>query len=122
MSYGSDWRDLGSLDFSRLEGKKLLKRSLIRRLTTPKESLFYAPEYGFDLRQFVNADWDSEIESQLITGAQNECEQDKRIIEATVSVTERGLNSLRLRIVIIPRDESELTLDLIITNTEVSSV
>lgn len=122
MSYGSDWRDLSTLDFSRLEGKKLLKRALERRLTTPRGSIFYAPDYGFDLSQYLQADWDSQIEMEMLTKAATELEKDRRVIEASLFVKDKTLSTLEIRVSVVARDETELTFDLLISPTEVSSV
>lgn len=117
MSYGSDWRDLSTLDFSRLEGQKLLKRALTRRLTTARGSLFYAPDYGFDLRQYLQADWDSQIEMEMLTKAATELEKDRRVVEASLEVTTKTLTSISLHVKIVARDETELAFEL-----EVNSV
>ncbi|HCL55454.1 MAG TPA: hypothetical protein DHW82_00375 [Spirochaetia bacterium] len=46
-------------DFASVEGKDLLVQSLVRRLMTVKGSLFYAPEFGSRLYQFIQAGIDS---------------------------------------------------------------
>lgn len=36
-------------------GRRALAEAIVRRLTTPRGSLFYDFDYGFDLRQFLSA-------------------------------------------------------------------
>jgi phage baseplate assembly protein W len=119
MSYGTDWNNIGDGDFAKLDGLALLKRSLIRRLTTEVGDVFYAPDYGFDLRSYVQADWDEVIENELLTTAVTALERDTRISEAQVSILERGLDFLQLHVFVVARDESELAFDVTATPTEV---
>lgn len=62
-------------------------KALCRRLQTPHGGLFYAPDYGFDLGQFVNADIDSALLQEIRSGVTSECLKDDRVTGCSVQVS-----------------------------------
>lgn len=76
-------------------GYRNLGEALFRRLITIQGALFYDPDYGFDVRQYINQHGTSDIIYELATGIAMECEKDPRVEAAEVEVVQidqrRGL-------------------------------
>jgi hypothetical protein len=66
-------------------GRRALAEAILRRLTTPRGSLFYDFDYGFDLRQFISAPEPQPgfLEMQVRT----EVEKDERVESVEVETT-----------------------------------
>jgi len=94
--------DLGT-DYSLIErrrksGLENLLGALVRRLQTPRGGLFYAPTYGFDLREMVQAPWNAQTQYELETFVQAAVEQDPRVAEVEVEAEQMDLNRVRVSI------------------------
>lgn len=61
--------------------------AIIRRLTTPRGGLFYDPNYGYDVRAFLNADVSQTDVAQIKAGITAELRKDPRISRVTVDAT-----------------------------------
>lgn len=74
------------------EGRCLVE-AIARRLLTPRGSLFYAPSYGYDLRQHVNSDLDTADLREVERAAAEECRADERVddVQLQASVTDDRL-------------------------------
>jgi len=70
-------------DFASVEGKDLLVQSLVRRLMTVKGSLFYAPNFGSRLYQYIQAG----IDSMALDGVRAEIVETVESFEAVVPET-----------------------------------
>ncbi len=87
--------------FTQVSGTFALAQALSRRLITPRGGLFYDPEYGLDLRAYLNAgitDGDG-FAYRLAAQIEGECLKDERVgsVDAQVtfsSVTEKLTVSL----------------------------
>jgi phage baseplate assembly protein W len=105
--FGSDISATAELNaaFSLVSGKRAVAEACIRRLTTPRGGLFYAPNYGTDVREMLAArldatrlgSWRARIESELrkddrIQSAQAELtlhpETERVVISARVATSE----------------------------------
>lgn len=96
--------DLGS-DFSCVDdvgpslavvsGRRALINSIARRLITPRGGLFYAPDYGYDTRQFLSGI--TAAPSAIAAGVVAEAEKDERVDQASAVVTFVG-NTLNIRL------------------------
>lgn len=62
------------------EGRCLVE-ALARRLVTPRGSLLNYPSYGYDLRQWVNAELDTGDLREIERAAAEECRADERVDE-----------------------------------------
>lgn len=62
-----------------------LGQALVHRYQTPRGGLFYDPDYGTDLRDYLNAPMTSSTLSQLVGDAQSEALKDERIQTCTAS-------------------------------------
>jgi hypothetical protein len=73
--YGTDISATTGLDpaFTLVTGNRILAEAALRRLTTQRGSLFYAPDYGTDVREMLLGkmdvrrltDWRARIESEV---------------------------------------------------------
>jgi hypothetical protein len=86
--YGTDVSAEPDLDpmFPEQTGRALLIEALARRFETPRGSLFYDPDYGFDLRALIGeglADGDLFALQAAIAA---ECRKDERVVAARAVV------------------------------------
>jgi len=72
--------------FGQLTGPAVVGQAVLRRLRTPRGSLPFYPDYGFDLRRFLNEGITDAALSQIRAGAQREAEKDERVASADVTV------------------------------------
>lgn len=84
--FGSDFSAVDDLDanLSVVSGRTCLIQALLRRISTPRGALFYAPDYGIDIGAFVNTTSDprvieAAVESEILT--------DERVNNARATVT-----------------------------------
>lgn len=87
--YGADINTPGGLDldpwFTFVSGPDAVAQACVRRLTTARGSLLDDPDYGYDLRLFVNDHAPNavaiaaEVEDQLV--------RDERVLRASATVT-----------------------------------
>lgn len=87
--------------FALAAGVPNLAMALCRRLMTPRGGLFYDPDYGLDLRDYLNAGvTDAEMET-LPEEIRLELEKDERVQSAAVDfVYTRQAESLKITIVV----------------------
>jgi hypothetical protein len=74
--------------FRLASGQKNLGNAIVRRLSTPSGSLARIggdPEYGFDLRDKMNASWTAAELAALGAQVEAECRKDERVEGATVT-------------------------------------
>jgi phage baseplate assembly protein W len=74
--FGTDLSATSGLDpsFSLVSGIRVVEEAAVRRLTTQRGTLFYAPDYGTDVREMLAAKldtarlsaWRSRIEAELL--------------------------------------------------------
>lgn len=85
--YGSDIESSLGLDpsFALVTGRRAVAQALVRRYGTPRGGLFYDPEYGFDLRLFVNSNVTEAMLFQISSGAEAEAVKDQRVLSCSVS-------------------------------------
>jgi phage baseplate assembly protein W len=72
--------------FTLAAGLKNLGMALARRFSTPRGGLWYDPEYGLDLRQFVDMDVSSAEVNNLPKECAAEARKDERIHDADVRI------------------------------------
>lgn len=83
--YGTDIR-IGKV-VSLESGLKNLITALYRRLSTAKGSLFYDPEYGLDLRIFLNSEITTDTLDEIRVAIEQQLERDERVEEVRADVT-----------------------------------
>lgn len=96
-SFGIDLNvapDLG-LVFGLAKEQDCLRQDLLHRYTTPRGSLFYDANYGYDVRQWLGRPISTRDAFHIAAGLTNETRQDDRVkdAKATVSVTSDGFTA-----------------------------
>ncbi len=91
LGYGRDLSCVDDLavDFSDVdpESTRGIAESLVRRLTTPRGKLLDDPNYGLDLRQYLNTGIVSPNGiSDVSVAVRGECKKDDRVDDLTVTV------------------------------------
>lgn len=78
-------------EFTLVRGRPNLARAIARRLQTPEgflaESFGGDPDYGLDVRSWLNRDFSLDQISALESRVKDEVEKDPRVLEAEVVVT-----------------------------------
>lgn len=124
---GSDFSCVEDLDpnLTPVEGRLGLAQSMARRLITPTGGLFYAPDYGDDVRRYLNNGSPS-APRRIAATAEGECEKDERIDRCDASATLSGAAlSLKIKLTdsegpfTFTLDIDDLSADLLIENAEV---
>lgn len=97
MRFGTDLAALPDFDGVTLRREyDNLAEALARRLITPRGALWYAPEYGTDLRGYLNEPVTDALRYEVERLAALEVEKDPRVEEATATLTYLGTNEMRL--------------------------
>lgn len=71
--------------FSFVSENLCLGQSLVRRLTTPRGALPWAPNDGVDVRSYLNHGSTSQATFSLQRAVRDECEKDERVQSADVA-------------------------------------
>ena len=98
--YGVDWYWNGDIDpTGRLvNGPLAVAQAIARRLITTRGTLFYDPEYGFNLRDFLNETVEEgQTIFQIESGIETECLKDERV-ESADAAAEYIESASRLRV------------------------
>lgn len=67
-----------------VSGARLLAEALVRRLMTPRGMLIDDPDYGTDLREFLNEDFDDLALVRVLSEARQELLKDERVVDVTI--------------------------------------
>ena len=113
--FGTDIAALGGIGkkFRLVSGVLNYIQAIVRRLSTPRGGLFYAPDYGFDVREFLNETDSLDARFSLEVNVAAECEKDPRTVAAEAEVLEVGDGSFKLRLRLeTTEDEVELVLQV----------
>jgi|GEM_PF-2280677 len=110
--------DIG-LRWNLASGRRNLANALIRRLSTPRGSLDWDLNYGFDIRDALNEGM-TDVEISGLSGSiTDECEKDERVEKVDVNSNFNfGTNTLSIPITITDSD-GPFDLILLVTNTTV---
>lgn len=87
--YGTDVLTSPTLDtsFALYSGPLIVCHAIARRLTTPRGKLPFHPDYGKDLRAYLNEAMTSSTLSEMRAAAEMEAEADERVESASATVT-----------------------------------
>ncbi len=82
--FGSDVSTFPDLDptFAIIDDRRVLAEAILRRLTTTREGLFYDPDYGLDVRAWLNESLLPKRLYLLQRQIEAECEKDERVLSA----------------------------------------
>jgi phage baseplate assembly protein W len=86
--FGTDIAGTTDLDsgLSLVSGERVLAEALVRRLTTPRGALFYAPDYGSDVRELLLARVDARALAAWRARIEGECVKDERVDRARAAI------------------------------------
>jgi hypothetical protein len=90
--YGVD--DL-TADGREVSGRLCLIQAIARRLRTPRGALWYDPDYGYDVRRFLNAP--PTAAGELANNVESEAEKDERVSQARATASFSG-DTLTIRL------------------------
>lgn len=87
--YGSDISTFPDLDgtFTPISGTRVVCEAIARRLSTPRGSLLGSPNYGVDLRAWLNEAMDAESVAALQRLARAELAKDERLAGVVVAAS-----------------------------------
>ena len=101
-------------------GALLLGQALVRRWMTPRGMLLGSPDYGTDLREFLNEDVDELTLIRIKSEARAEALKDERVIDVTFNAATYDLTTGRLFLeMAVEATEGTLTLKVAITDVTV---
>ena len=86
---GSDFAgdDDFDADLSYASGRQALAENLARGLGTPRNGLWYAPGWGYDVRELVGS---TRSDAEISSGIRQQCLTDERVLQIGVSVRRQG--------------------------------
>jgi len=84
---GDDLTAVPDLELMIHSGLPNLAEAITRRLTTPRGGLFYDPDYGMDLRRYLNEAATEEVQFEIARLAEEQAEEDPRVARATAQVS-----------------------------------
>lgn len=116
--HGTDLAGVSDLEITMREisGRKALAHRIARRLQTPRGGLFYDPDFGYDLRQFVSG---SVLpEGTIEASVENEALKDEGVEDVQIDVR-FFTGTKRLRVFVAVND-SEGGFDFVLDVTDVT--
>ncbi len=89
IDFGTDVSTYPDLDpnFGAISGPRAVAECCARMLETPRGSLVYAPNRGFDLRAALNESITTRVLDRLRSGIEQEAMKDERVLDATAQLT-----------------------------------
>lgn len=82
--YGSDVLVFPDLDetLTVVNDKRVLAEAMARRLITDKGAMAFHPNYGFNLRRYLNRPLRTPELAEIKAGVEDQCEEDERVLSA----------------------------------------
>src|SRR5947208_3071152 len=99
--FGADLAALPDLDprWPLQSGGRNLAEAIARRLQTPRGGLFYAPDYGTDVRGWLNEAMTGDDVFRAQVAIEAECEKDERVRSASADLSlNPTLQTLHIRL------------------------
>lgn len=89
VDYGTDLSCVFDLDpgLAEVTGNVLMGQACARRLTTPRGTLIDDPNYGYDIRQFLNDDLSPSDLAKIGAQCDQELLKDERVVSSTTTIT-----------------------------------
>ena len=78
-----------------------LANALVRRLITPRGTLDYAPDYGYDVRDWLNHDNGQASVFSLEAAIDAECQKDERVQSSSTTVDTSVRDTLKITVSVI---------------------
>ena len=121
VDFGQDIDVRSGLDplLGLVSGTQNLGQALVGRLSTPRGGLFYDPNYGTDLRSYLNDSVSAATLARVRADVQAECAKDERVLSCTAA-TQFDAASLTLLVQIsVQTAEGPFTMVLAVTSVTV---
>jgi hypothetical protein len=125
MTYGSDFKGVEDIDFNLTfwEGEAeeviALSEAVARRYLTPREGVWYAPDYGLDMRSFIADAVPLDLAQALIAA---EARKDERVVSATCLITVDENGAWLVTISVEPSGDETFTLTFLVTTDNVKQI
>jgi phage baseplate assembly protein W len=125
MTYGSDFAGVDDIDFNLTfrEGEDqeiiALEEAVARHYETPRGGVWYAPDYGMDLRSFIADAIDLDIAQALIAA---EARKDERVASSSCTITVREDAAWVVDISFEGSQDDEFTLTFLVTTENVQRI
>lgn len=88
--YGIEvWCRLSLVTTRFARGVDVLINALIRRITTPRGTLYFHPDYGLDVREYVGLELTPSTRTRIQSEVEQQIEADPRVYAGTVDVQVR---------------------------------
>lgn len=99
IDFGTDVSTIPDLDptFTLISGPQVVAQSIARRLTTPRGDLAFHPDYGIDLRMWLNEAMTPQAIAECSQSIEAECRKDERVETVKVNV-EMNYTTFSMRI------------------------
>lgn len=105
-----------------VKGERVVAEALYRRLTTPQGTLPFHPDYGRDLRRFLNGQVTDDALLAFKLTAERECLKDRRVLDATCTLEfEPATFSLRAKF-LIELSDGPFTFLLLVTKLDTTFI
>jgi phage baseplate assembly protein W len=98
IDYGWDILTFPDLDvsFTPVNSARILSEALAKRFSTPTGKLFFHPDYGLDLREYLNSPMTDTLLIRIKSAVEIQAIQDERIFEALSTVSYDAASSTLL--------------------------
>lgn len=115
QDHGTDLSGITSLDWtlSTVGGRRALAHAILRRLTTPRGGLFYAPTYGYNVAELIGSTVPASVVEQRVL---EQVLAEEEVEDARCTVTLTG-TTLRIEIHVAAADGP---FDLVLTQDELT--
>lgn len=100
-------------------GVQNLGQALVGRLSTPRGGLFYDPNYGTDLRAYLNEAVSAATLARVRADVQAECSKDERVLACTAATQFDAATRTLLVQVSVQTEAGPFTLVLAVTSVTV---
>lgn len=107
--FGSDVLVFPSFDgnLTLVEDGRVIAEAVARRLSTKRGTMPFHPDYGLDLRDYLNEAVTPDVLYRLKAAVELECEQDERVQSATATITySLATQQLRVAIEVVTNTEN----------------
>lgn len=84
--------------------REAIAQAVARRLQTPRGRLYFHPDYGFDVKAYLNADITPARLSELAQNVQAEVLKDERISSAKVDCSQTTVENIRIALQLTTSD------------------
>lgn len=119
--FGRDLSCTNAMQRGRMvSGVRLIAEAIFRRITTPRGELLYNPNYGDDVRELIQMDFDSEnaARSFIQSRVEAQCDFEDRVTNVRVEVSFAQIDDERTAIIDIYCDSEIGPFDLSVSATE----